>query len=963
MIAASTEFSSFGTLLKAFRHRQHLTQAHLAQLIGVHRHAIGRWERGDVLPATKGLVLELAKHLRLDDQETRHFLEASLTALAPPWLVPLPRNPFFTGREALLEAVHARLGVEHTWEHLPSIALQGLGGIGKTQIALEYAYRHALEYSAVCWIAAETEEQIVSSLVQTAEALHLPERAAQDQQRLVTEVQRWLATHGQWLLIWDNLEDLGLLDRYLPPTRQGALLLTTRCQTLGTLAEALDLVPMEPEEGLLFLVRRAKLLSPTGTLEDVRQWAVQRPAQYQAAASLVTEMGGLPLALDQAGAYLEATQCGLVAYLDLFRTQRVALLQQRGDGAREHPASVASTFTLALAATTRRYPAVGDLLRVCALLQAEAIPEELFHQGGEHLGAPLAAACRDPLEWDRVVGVACSYSLLARQPQEQTLSLHRLVQAVLVDVMTDEERERWSARVITALDAVFPEVQSTTEYAAWQRCEHFLPHALLCLYREKAAETSLVYASLAYKVAQYLRVRARYAEAEPLYLRALHLREQDLGPDHPDVAFPLTYLAVLYWQQGRYTEAEPLHGRARSIRERTLGPGHPDVACTLNNLALLYGSQGKYAEAALLYRRALRIDEQALGPDHPLVAALLANLANLLRDQGKYAEVEPLHQRALRIWEQALGPDHPLVATSLASLANLFRDQGKYAEAEPLHRRALSIREQGLGPDHPLVATSFANLANLFRDQSKYAEAELLYRRALRIREQNLESEHPDMADTLNGLAVLYTKQGKCEEAEPLYQRALFIRERHLGKLHPETAETLHGLALLHQRQNHLSEALSSAERACAILVQSLGETHPKTVATRMLYDQLLQEPTGAEAEAASRRRPEAMVAPLGNGNDANGASSPLHEAATPPEFENDPLQAFLDACCERHPRAWCRSADLWQAYTCWVEEHQERYPLSRGAFIALLKAHGCRADRTMAARIWRGIAVVKKAL
>jgi tetratricopeptide (TPR) repeat protein len=743
-----SDLSSFGTMLKAFRTRRGLTQQQLAEQLGVRRNTIGTWERGDVLPGSKGIVLELAKHLHLDDQEIRHLLEASLTALSPSFLVPFLRNPFFTGREEILEALQTHLGTDHVVALTQSYALHGLGGIGKTQIALEYAYRHALEYSAVFWIEAETGETVVSSLLRIAELLQLSERQEANQQRVVVAVQRWLSGHSGWLLIWDNVEDLSLLDRFLPSARSGAILITTRCQTLGTLARGLDLLPMEHEEGILFLLRRAKVLEPDATREQVRQLALQMPPQYAAASELVMAMGGLPLALDQAGAYLEATHCGLPAYLELFRTRCTVLLEQRGEGSRDHPASVSTTFTLAIAQTAQRHPAVQDLLRVCALLQPDAIPEELFCQGGEHLGAALESVCRDPLDWDRVVAIACAYSLLSRQPGEQTLSLHRLVQAVLLDTMTEAEREQWTGRAMSALDLLFPDVRPATGYAIWKQCERLQLHALLCLQQAEALEESLTFASLAYKMAQYLRTRGRYTEAEPLYQRALHVREQAYGPDHSQVAPSLNDLAILYWCLGKYEQAEPL------------------------------------------YRRALRIWGQSLGPNHPQVGALLNNLGFLYRDQGKYVEAEPHYLRALQIWEQSLGPDHPDVAHPLVNLAILYRDQGRYAEAEPLALQALSIREQSLGPDHPLVASALNTLAFLYRDQGRYAEAEPLALRALSIRERYLGLHHPETAQTLHDLAILRQQQGQMDEAIFLAERALSIRSQPLGKAHPKTVAT-----------------------------------------------------------------------------------------------------------------------------------------------------------------------------
>ena len=868
MIQTRSALFSFGALLKTFRKRQHLTQHQLAEDIGVHRSTLIHWEQGDFLPESKTIVLELGRHLYLDDQETCQLLEASLTALTPHWLVPLPRNSFFTGREDILEALHAQLGGDRTVALTQSSALRGLGGVGKTQIALEYAYRHALEYSAVFWIRAETDEQITVSLLHIAEMLQLPEREDKDQQRVAAAVQRWLATHGQWLLIWDNVEDLSVLQRFLPAARSGAILITTRCQALGTLAWSLDLLPMEQEEGLLFLLRRAKVLPPEATSEQIRQLAIQSPPQYAVALELVTVLGGLPLALDQAGAYLEETHCGLPAYLDLFRTRRDALLQRRGERIQDHPASVSTTFRLSITAAAERHPAVWDLLQVCALLQADAIPEELFRQGGKHLSPQLQAVCCDPLEWDRVVGITCNYSLLSRQPEEQVLSIHRLVQAVLLDAMTDEEQAQWNARIIAALDVTLPEVQHTSEYAIWKQCERLLPHTQLCLHRAETNERSLALASLTCKVGQYLHIRGRYTEAEQIFQQALGIWEQIHSPDHLAMAASLINLATLYFEQGKYTQAEPLFQRALRIWEQVLGPTHPEVARALNGLAKLYWRQGQYAQAELFFQRAVQVQEQAHGPEHSEIVPLLNNLASVHIERGQYTKAEVLLRRALTIAEQTLGAEHPLLAYSLNNLALLYEKQDQYAQAEPLYQRALHLREATLGPEHPQVAFSLNNLADLYWRQGQYTKAEPLFQHALQIREQALGPEHPDVAVSLNGLASLHRDQSHYPEAEQLYQRVLSLREQHLGQHHPATAETLHDLALLRRRQCNLVEARDLAERALHIRVQALGEAHPKTVATRALYDQLLQKQAYAKKEA----------------------SRTLHEAVSPAPSENDPL-------------------------------------------------------------------------
>jgi tetratricopeptide (TPR) repeat protein/transcriptional regulator with XRE-family HTH domain len=793
-----------GTLLKRFRKRHHFTQQQLAGALGVHRMTIGRWEEGSFLPESKALVLELARVLSLDDQETRQLLEASLTALTPHWSVPLPRNPFFTGREEVLEALHAQLGVEQTVALTQSSVLHGLGGVGKTQIALEYAYRHSLEYSATFWIGAETDEQTIASLVRIAEVLQVPGRDDKDPQRVVGAIHQWLNSHSGWLLIWDNVEDLDVFQRFLPPTRQGAVLITTRCQALGTLAQGLDLLPMQQQEGILFLLRRAKVLHADLSVEQVCQFAACHPAQYQAAAEFVEVLGGLPLALDQAGAYLEETRCGLPAYLERFRTRRAALLRQRGEQARDHPASVSTTFRLSITATAERHPAVRDLLQVCALLQPDAIPEELFRKAGTHLGLTLEAVCGDPLEWDRVVGIACSYSLLSRQPEAQTLSVHRLVQAVLLDGMVESEHEQWNVRLIQMLDAVFPEVGPLTAAAARQQGRGLLPHVLPFLQRSTQAPISASLASLAYKTAQYLREGGQYTDAQPLFVRALSLYEHLLGYDSREVAMVCNYLGVLYGQQGQYAQAKPFFVRALRIYEQQ-DPEHPDITSPLENLANVLKSEARYTEALPLLHRVLRIREQALGPRHQKLAQTFHNLGDLYASQEQYAEAKPYLERALQLLEQS--PDQPPTALTLASLGDVCCKLGQYAEAQRFLLRAWQLWRKQLGPDHPIRTHALAALGRLAFVQGHAARAGRLYQRALRIWELHPHYDPPELAILLTNLAELRQQQGEDAEAAALYQRALGMLEEHLSPKHPRTVRAQQALELLRERQRRREEA------------------------------------------------------------------------------------------------------------------------------------------------------------
>jgi len=667
MEKSQTISSSFGELLKTCRKRKRLTQRQLAQRLDVHANTVSSWELGTYLPATRGLVLELARHLELDEPGTRQLLEASLTALPPYWHVPFLRNPFFTGSEKILEVLHTRLGSDQVGALTRSSALHGLGGVGKTQIALEYAYRHALEYSAVFWIGAEIDEQVISSFWQIAESLQLPERAEKDQGALVTAVKRWLSTHSQWLLIWDNLEDLALLDRFLPSARSGAILLTTRLQAFGTLARGLDLFPMAQEEGLLFLLRRAKVLEPGAPDEQMRQFSARLPVQYAAAVDLVTIMGRLPLALDQAGAYIEETGCSLTGYLHSYEREHVRLLDRRGEAGSAHPHSVTATFLLTMERVEREHSLAANILRVCTLLHADAIPEELFVEGAAYLGPELACLSADPTQFDAALAFLRRLSLVQRYSETRMLSLHRLVQAVLKGYLSEAVQRTWRARVLWALSQLFPSNEGT-QARYWQTCERLLPHALVFLTPDdQESEEQVPRITLMSHVATYLSERSCYREAEQLFQRTIHLGEQAPGGDHPQMGKAFHGLALLFWRQG------------------------------------------KHAEAERLFQRAIHLGEQASAPDPFQVCEALYRLASLYRDQGKYTEAEPLFQRAISLGEQTLGGDHPQVATSLQGLAVLYAEQWKYARAEPLYQRALHIREQALGPDHPQVAALFHN--------------------------------------------------------------------------------------------------------------------------------------------------------------------------------------------------------------------------------------------------------------
>ena len=501
---------------------------------------------------------------------------------------------------------------------------------------------------------------------------------------MVAAVKRWLASNkGGWLLILDNADDLELAADFMPLASSGHILLTTRAQSTGAIANSLEVEKMEQAEGALLLLRRAKKLAADAPLQQATA-----PDRSQAEA-IVEELDGLPLALDQAGAYIEETNCGLSGYLNLYRTRRTDLLQRRSKLRSEHPEPVGTTWSLSFQKVEQANPAAADLLRLCAFLDSEAIPEDIITEGAAEVGPLLQPVAADAFQLNEAIEVLRTYSLIKRNAETRTLNMHRLVQVVLKDGMDKKTQPRWAQRTVKAVNAAFPRV----EYSTWPRCQACLPHALACAALIELHKFTFPEAArLLGKVGWYLREHALYAQAEALLRQALSICEHAPDPEDTDIGSILNSLVLLYRAQGKYAQALPYGQRALVFYEKTLGPDHSYTATTLNNLAQLYRFRGKYTEAEPLYQRALAIKEQALELDHPSTATTLDNLAQLYHDQGKYTEAEPLYQRALAIVEKVLDPDHPDTAATLENYAGLLRQVQRTEEAARLEQRARAIR-------------------------------------------------------------------------------------------------------------------------------------------------------------------------------------------------------------------------------------------------------------------------------
>ena len=627
------------------------------------------------------------------------------------------RNPHFTGRATELDTIHASLGAGTA---MTVQAVHGLGGVGKTQLVIEYAHRHATDYDLVWWVNAEQPTLLTSQFAALAEPLDLP--ADPDPDAAVRAVCAELRRRARWLLIFDNTEDLAHL-RPMLPGGAGHVLVTTRRGGFGYLGPVLDLDVLPRLDAVALLLRRAPAITD------------------EQADALAELLGDLPLALEQAVAYLDQTQLPPTEYLQLLTT-RAADLHGRGRVA-DHQHTIATLWSLSLDQLRATHPAAVQLLALCAWLAPEPIPLDLFITHPDQLPAPLSEIAADPLAFADTVGALADYSLARRT--DTGLVLHRLVQAVLRHPAPHQPDDPHPLpAVLDLLHTDLPaEIISAPEN--WPRWRQLLPHVLAATGHHDdahptAADTT---AWLLDRAATYQQTHGQPATARPLFERALHIRETAYGPDHREVAASLNSLARALRNLGEPATARPLLERALHLYETAYGPDHPHVATSLNSLARALRDLGEPATARPLFERALHIRETVYGPDHPEVATGLNSLAWALLDLGEPATARPLFERALHIRETAYGPDHPEVATGLNSLAWALRDLGEPATARPLLERALHLYETVYGPDHPHVATSLNGLAWMLLDLGEPATARPLLERALHIRETAYGPDHP----------------------------------------------------------------------------------------------------------------------------------------------------------------------------------------------------------------------------
>ena len=690
------------------------------------------------------------------------------TSQLPLFILPHRPNPFFTDREDVLDELH-RAFTASPKTHTYIQALYGLGGTGKTLIASTYAYLYHQEYQAIIWLNAPTPELLFSSLPGLAAQLGIVLPMNIDEHQCIALVQQWLQRHDHWLVVIDNLEDFSILDQFIPFYSNGHVLITTNTRMIGSSASALEVTPLSENDGALLLLRRANIIPKQGLSEIVPgdQWAQ--------ALVIAREVAGYPLALDQAGAYIEETQRSLASYLELYHQQQVTLLRKRGRVLpHEHPDPVTTTLALTFQKVEQTNPTARALLYLCAFLHPDALPDEALTHGASSLQESLRELS-DPFVLDDTLAALQRFSLIHRRADSTTLNMPSLVQLVLRAELTKEERSEWASQAVRLIHAVFP----NGRFETWKVCERYVSQAQHC--------ASLLYdfhlslkegGQLLERLGFYSYQRGFYTQAKAYLIQALHLQDTYHKSDFIDRARTLNSLGLLAQRHPLYQNAEAFYLSSLALRERALGPYHPETAESLHNLAAWYEEHGQLAQAAQFYTRALAADEQHGEADPLDIAQTWNNLGVVYDRQERLAQAESAYQRALLIYERTLSAPHPNVSYALTGLGSLAEKRHDYQRATQLYQQALEIRTQALGENHSETAHSFNRLARIMRLQGDYQQAEALYRKALAIGEETLGPQHPDVALFLNNLGRLAIQQGDYQQAEAFFERVLSIHEQ-----------------------------------------------------------------------------------------------------------------------------------------------------------------------------------------
>ncbi|KAF1938025.1 kinesin light chain 3 [Clathrospora elynae] len=704
------------------------------------------------------------------ERSLKRLQEEKQKANTTPFIVPFNRNDRFVGRESQLTKLEGKLFVGAS---TTKVVIEGLVGIGKTQLALELAYRIRQRFKncSVFWISVNDTESLYQAFAQIAQQLKIPgwddEKA--DIKKLV-QLHLSKESAGQWLLIFDNAEEAesesagsskaASLSECLPSSAQGAVVFTTADRTTAAKLASHNIVELPKME------------------QDMAQKMLETHLVYsmneqEQADLLLKELAYLPLAIVQAAAYVNVNKISLQEYQSLLAEKKKEAVEPID---KKSASLIATTWLISFEQICRHDTLAADYLLFMACIDRNDVPLSLL----------LADSLRE--KGARAVGTLEAYSFVTKRTAQSALNLHRL--KGLLSQQTQV--------VIRCLLKIFP-VPNYGSRSKWRR---LLPHAKFALSSVIPEQENIARTSLLWKCAMTLHIDGRFNEAE---VQVLERRKTVLGEEHPDTLNGMANLASTYGNQGRWKEDEDLEVQVMERRKRVLGEEHPDTLTSMANLALVYKNQGRWKEA-----------HDVFGEEHRSTLVSMANLASSYREQRRWKEAEELEVQVIKTSLRVLGEEHPDTLNGMANLASTYGNQGRLKDAEELEVQVMERRKRVMGEEHPETLTSMANLASTYECQGRWKEAEDLEVQVMERKKRAMGEEHPNTLTSMASLASAYRYQGRWKEAEELEMQVLERRKMVMGEEHPYTLTSMTNLASTYRDQGR---------------TRVLGEEHPSTLA------------------------------------------------------------------------------------------------------------------------------------
>src|SRR5271170_1348308 len=633
--------------------------------------------------------------------------------MVPQWC---QNNPHFIGRSNLLETLRDKLIDEKPRKFNHRVALYGMGGVGKTQVAIEYVVRYKTEYNAVFWITAKDHASLLQGFQDIAGVTKCVDNDAMNAASVARETLTWLEKQSSWLLVLDNVDDISVVYGHLPDTiGEGHLLITTRDpNATGIPAEGLQVEVFDPETATdMFLLRSN--MSDNGNA-TIRLEAV----------GIVTELGFLALAIEQAAAFIRESLKDIFKFLAIYSASRKKVLAQRPRAHWAYDHVVATTWSLSFDTVKKRNPDAAQLLKLFAFLNPDEILVEFLEDGKAGLPEPLNTLIGDSFEFNKALGDLEQFSLIRRPGDGRTISIHRLVQAVIKDNLVKEDKQKFMKIAVALFGCAFPQFQEDER----QICREYQSQVVGPLLTLTELGTEEV-ANVLLRVGCFLYADGKSDGAERFQGKAVELYTVIFSDDDSRTLTAMGHLAETYRDLGRTIEAADLQQQVLAAREKILGSEDPDTLTSMNNLAGTYAALGRRKEAADLHVKALEAQQRILGNEHPDILASMNNLAQAYNALGRTKEAAGLHEMVLEVCQRVLGSKHPNTLMSMRNVASTYHALHRTKEAVALGEKVLDARQILLGSEHPDTLTSMSDLALTYQALGRTKESAALHEKVL----------------------------------------------------------------------------------------------------------------------------------------------------------------------------------------------------------------------------------------